>query len=73
MAWKVSWRVRCERCNALGPPADLSAEAERKAIQDNWLKGQAWGMALHLCPECVALGLPDWWPDATSLAFRWKD
>lgn len=74
MAWQCSWRITCERCKALGPLARESAVAEAKAIRKGWLRGQCYGMALHLCPTCVAKGLPDWWPDATGWErFHWEE
>lgn len=72
MAWRVSWQVKCERCKELGPRAHDSHQAESKAIKKGWLVGNSWGMALHLCPACVALGLPEWWPDATGKDFHWE-
>jgi hypothetical protein len=72
MAWTVTWAVRCEGCTATGPQKPTSEAAEKSAVGKGWLKGQCHGMALHLCPACVSLGLPDWWPDATGLAFHWE-
>lgn len=74
MSWKCTWRVRCERCHALGPLAESSSKvAEDKAVSVGWKKGQCYGMALHLCPACVAEGLPDWWPDGTGVVFHWEN
>ena len=73
MGWQCSWRVNCERCKALGPAKRNSLDAEKKAIAKGWQKGHCYGMALHLCPACVATGLPDWWPDSTGMSFIWED
>ncbi len=72
MAWRKRWQARCERCDALGPADVRSRGAEKKAVAAGWLLGRCYGMALHLCPACVALGLPDWWPDSTGLDFHWE-
>ena len=73
MAWQCNWRVTCECCKTLGPVARESAKAEAKAVRKGWLQGNFYGMALHLCPTCVAKGLPDWWPDATGWErFHWE-
>lgn len=72
MAWRVSWQVECDRCKKLGPPARESHKAEEKATKKGWEWGHCYGMSMHLCPECVALGLPDWWPDATGKQFHWE-
>lgn len=73
MGWRCMRAVTCERCDKVGPQREKSDDAEKAAIAKGWLRGQCYGMALHLCPECVAAGLPDWWPDSTGMKFIWED
>lgn len=73
MGWQVSWRCVCERCKAAGPLARASVKAEAKAALAGWEVGHFHGCHLHLCPACVAKGLPEGWPDATELQFHWEE
>lgn len=73
MGWKVSWQVKCEACDFLGPRHANSLKAEAKAKKAGWVIGQAYGMAMHLCPVCANKPRPEWWPDATGTRFNWED
>lgn len=73
MGWKVSWQVVCEMCKLTGPSHTDSRLAEGRARDRGWVRGQVYGMAMHLCPDCAAKERPEWWPDESGMRFHWED
>lgn len=73
MGWEITWKVTCEICNATGPIDTNSCKAEIKAINEGWLKGLAFSIALHLCPICRKGNLPEWWPNEMGMKIRWEE
>lgn len=71
MGWQCVWSVTCEQCHKVGPSDHVQEKAEKRALSAGWIRGQCYGLALHLCPEC-ARELPDWWPDSTGMNFHWE-
>ena len=72
MGWRTSWRVICEQCSCAGPLRNNSSAAEQAAVKKGWLRGQVYGMAMHLCPACRAGTWPEWWPDESGLCIHWE-
>jgi hypothetical protein len=69
---RVSCRVVCEQCRALGRKAPTEVESFVLSAGDGWARGQMLGHRMYLCGPCIAGGLPDWWPDETGTRFHWE-
>lgn len=74
MGWRYSVSITCDKCGAVGPRRHKGKrpgeDAERAAVKQGWLTAlpPCSGCMVHLCPECAAKELPDWWPEEKEIA-----